>query len=109
MSSALWSLYLYCSNYTYTDFAGENNISRQYASAFVNEILDKINYIDTDELYGKLGLGLNNSIVEADETHLISRRDGRGRILKGERYLVIGGICRITKSCRLKLTRNKKK
>ena len=54
--------------------------------------------------YGKIGI--SEIPVEIDETHMISRRDNRGRILRAERYWILGCICRSTKQIRLKLFRN---
>ncbi len=50
---------------------------------------------------------LTDSIIEIDETHIVSRRDGRGRILRGEQIWVIGAICRLTKLIRLKIVKKR--
>ncbi|KAM0688377.1 hypothetical protein COBT_000362 [Conglomerata obtusa] len=64
-----------------------------------------INNLDEDILYGKLRNNLVDTVVEIDETHIVSRRDGRGRILRGEQVWVIGAICRETKMIRLKVVK----
>lgn len=52
-------------------------------------------------------IGVDGCYVEMDETHLVSRRDIRGRIMPGERYWLLGVICRETKQQMIKLVRNR--
>lgn len=78
-----------------------------YVRSFLNKSMSTIDNYDSTEIYGKIG-GVE-AIVEVDETHLVTRRDERGRILRGERYWVIGGICRNTKQVRCVLTRNRRR
>lgn len=76
-----------------------------FIALFVNKMMNNVDTIGINEYSEKLG-GVNQ-IVEIDETHLVSRRDSRGRILTGERYWVIGCIDRISKEVRCILTRNR--
>ncbi len=48
-----------------------------------------------------------DTIVEIDETHIVLRRDGRGRILRGEQVWVICAICRQIKMIRLKVVKRR--
>jgi hypothetical protein len=85
--------------------ANELNISEDSIYFILNKFYDKIDSTDSKELFGRIGG--NDSIVEVDETHICSRRDGRGRILRGERYWIIGAICRSTKLISCELVRNR--
>ena len=87
----------------------ELNIQRRYVSFFIKKATSVINNLDRDILYGKLGNNLVDTVVEIDETHIVSRRDGRGRILRGEQVWVIGAICRQTKMIRLKVVKQRNK
>jgi hypothetical protein len=47
-------------------------------------------------------MNLPETVIEIDETHIVSRRDGRGRITRGKKIWVIGAICRTIKMIILK-------
>ncbi len=83
----------------------ELNIQRRYVSFFIKKATSVINNLDRDILYGKLGNNLVDTVVGIEETHIVSRRDGRGRILRGEQVWVIGAICRQTKMILLKIVK----
>jgi hypothetical protein len=74
-------------------------------STFTEQIL-----VDADAKSNHL-LGSDQAIqeiAEVDETHLISRRDDRGRIISSERYWIIGAISRDTiREFRVKLARDR--
>ncbi|KAM0681160.1 hypothetical protein COBT_004130, partial [Conglomerata obtusa] len=57
--------------------------------------LHTIDNVEFDEYENKLGNV--NEVIEIDETHLVKRRDNRGRVLTNERYWVIECINRNTK------------
>ncbi len=109
LSKAIQSLYLYCSNYSFVNIAKELIIRRRSVSSFINKATSVINNLDREILYGKLGYNLEDTVVKIDETHIVSRRDGRGRILRGEQVWVIGAICRQPKMIRLKVVKRRNK
>jgi hypothetical protein len=109
LSKALRSLYLYCSNFSFKNIGLELDLHQKTAAKFIKKTLNIFNNLNRNELYRKLGENLPNTIVEIDETHIVSRRDGRGRILRGEKVWVIGAICRITKMIRLKIVKRRNK
>ena len=49
-------------------------------------------------------IGGNGDIVEMDETHIYSCKYSRGRVLKGQKYWVLGAISRDTKRAKLFVT-----
>ncbi|KAM0683392.1 hypothetical protein COBT_004057 [Conglomerata obtusa] len=82
---------------------------RSTISKFIRKVTKIFNHLNRNRLYGKLRYNLPNSIIEIDETHIVSRRDGRGRILRGEQIWAIGAICRTTKMTRLKIVKKRNK
>ncbi|KAM0685052.1 hypothetical protein COBT_003739, partial [Conglomerata obtusa] len=54
-----------------------------YIAQFFNKAMHIVDTIEFDEYETKLGNA--NYSVEVDETHIVSRRDSRGKILAGER------------------------
>jgi hypothetical protein len=72
-----------------------------------SKIIEPILNIDINSIFGKLSSISEDSFIEINETHIVTRRAGRGRILQGERYWIIGGICRGTKQIRLELIRRR--
>lgn len=109
VSKAIRCLYMYCSKYSYKNIAEELNIDRRTVSGFIKKVISVFNRLNRNEFYGKLGMSLPETIIEIDETHIVSRRDGRGRILRGEQIWVIGAICRVTKMIRLKVVKKRNK
>ncbi|KAG0436886.1 hypothetical protein DMUE_3991 [Dictyocoela muelleri] len=95
--------YLYCLDIKRDKIAEEVGINIKTLRSILNRLYDKI--ISSSEIHNNL-LG-ENQIVEVDETHIVSKRDQRGRINIGERYWVIGLIERNTSRIRLKLVRSR--
>ncbi|KAM0685973.1 hypothetical protein COBT_002812, partial [Conglomerata obtusa] len=87
------------------NIASKLNIHHASVSKLIKKAISKINHLQRDQLYGKLGDNLLETIVEVDETHIVSRRDGEGRILRGEQIWVIGAICRTTKIFVIKMSK----
>jgi hypothetical protein len=54
----------------------EVSISRQSIYIVIDKKLQNIDKAPQGTLFGKLGFG--DTIVEVDETHICTRRDGRG-------------------------------
>ncbi|KAM0685045.1 hypothetical protein COBT_003746, partial [Conglomerata obtusa] len=76
LSKAIICLYLYCPNYSYKNIAGEIMIHRNYIFKFIRKVISVSVYIDRNSLYGKLGNNLPETIIETDEMHIVTRRDG---------------------------------
>jgi hypothetical protein len=94
------------------EFENVKNCARDFYHTWNNfivfsKIIEPILNIDTSSIFSKLTSISKNSFIEINETHIVTRRDGRGRILQGERYWIIGGICRETKQIRLELIRRR--
>jgi hypothetical protein len=87
--------------------AQEISTTREAISSFCYKIIEPTLNFDTSSIFGKLSSISEDSFIEINETHIVTRRDGRGRILQGERYWIIGAICRETKQIRLELIRSR--
>lgn len=107
LSSAIRILYLKAMNLSITDISIECNTKRETISKFLKKSYKNIRNLDLSSCFGKLSTISDNSFIEIDETHFVSRRDNRGRILRGERYWVLGAIQRNNKCIRLKVVRNR--
>lgn len=105
INHCLYIMYLIAMGISAKKIAFELGHKANYIALFINKIMKNVDTISINEYAEKLG-GVNQ-IVEIDETHLVSRRDARGRILSGERYWVIGCIDRVSKEVRCILTRNR--
>ncbi|KAM0685597.1 hypothetical protein COBT_003192, partial [Conglomerata obtusa] len=84
-------------------------IHRISIAKFIRTVISVFNHNDRNALYGKLGNNLPETIIEIDETHIVTRRDGRKRELNRKSIWVIGAICRTTKMTRLKILRRRNK
>ncbi|KCZ78383.1 hypothetical protein H311_00585, partial [Anncaliia algerae PRA109] len=105
ISTALRCIYLKCFNVSNVEIENQLGIKRKYIAKFFEKILKNIDHNAYECSFPKLG-GPGN-IIEVDETHIVSRRDNRGRIHPGERYWVLGLVCRNTKQIRMKLVRRR--
>jgi hypothetical protein len=109
LSKAIQCLYLHCANFNYKNIAKELSTDRKTVSKFMKKVNSIFTHLNRNDLYGKLGYNLPETVIEIDETHIVSRRDGRGRVLRGEQVWVIGAICRDTKTIRLKIVKRRNK
>lgn len=106
LSKALRCIYYHAFNISHNEIAEQLMLNEKTVYNFIKKFNKKM---DNDSFNQNLPLlgGILDDIFEVDETHLISRRDARGRILKSERYWVIGLISRRTKEFRCILSRNR--
>ena len=89
-----------------------NNVEVSDQTDISRNVIIKIHKYITDKVanrHGVIMLGGENEIVEIDETHIVTRRDGRGRINLGERYWIIGCISRTTKLINMQVVRQRTK
>jgi IS1 family transposase len=98
-------LYRHCEGQNNTVIHQELNVGRPA----IKRLLDKVKYFIQENVRLRMRnlVGGNGDWVEVDETHLVSRRDGRGRILTHERYWVIGCVSRATKRLAVCLVRRR--
>ncbi|KAM0687900.1 hypothetical protein COBT_000854 [Conglomerata obtusa] len=94
-------MYLYSSKHSFFNIVEEIGIHSNSVSRFIRKVTSIFNHINRDELYGKLGKNLPGTIIEMDETYIVSKRDNRGRVLRGEAIWIIGAMFRETKMIRL--------
>jgi len=85
------------------DAADQCNVSQNTIQYWFKNLTERC--IDSlDELsFGKIG-GLGYT-VEIDETHMYTNKRKIGRRLKGEKWWMVGGICRETRQIFLKMTK----
>lgn len=105
LSTCIRIMYLHAMELNISSISAELKVTREAVSNTIAMFKNNILQLNMNSMFGKLGIA--NIPVEIDETHMISRRDWRGRILKSERYWIIGCICRLTKQVRFKLVRNR--
>ncbi|KAI5148364.1 hypothetical protein ENBRE01_0270 [Enteropsectra breve] len=98
-------IYMHCLEIKVRYITSELNVSEQAVYSIVNIFYKKIDEDDYNYTFDKLGGP--EAIIEVDETHIVSRKDNRGRILAGERYWIIGAICRETKNIALQVVRRR--
>ncbi|KCZ77711.1 hypothetical protein H311_01272, partial [Anncaliia algerae PRA109] len=106
LSKALRCIYYHALNMSQLEIAAQLLLDEKTISSFINNFMyniDNENYAHGLPLLG----GSSNDVFEVDETHIVTRRDERGRILSGERYWIIGLISRRTKEFRCVLTRSR--
>lgn len=101
ISKALLIWYMHGINMTNKSIAEELKIDRDTVSLSLEKIYEKLNH------QNRVIIGTTNDVYEVDETHIVSRRDSRGRILPGERYWIIGIINRSNKKIALRVVRNR--
>lgn len=107
ISKALHMIYLKAMNQTEKEISNQISLDVKTIRKFIAKVYEKIDNINYSDVFQKSGG--ENIIIEVDETHVVSRRDWRGRIHPGERYWVIGGFCRDTKEVRMMVTRRRSK
>lgn len=107
ISKCIRAIYLKSMKLKTSQIAQELCTTRETISDFLSKITAPILDLNISQMFGKLSATVDDNFVEIDETHLVTRRDARGRILKGERYWIIGAICRATKQIRLELIRQR--
>lgn len=105
IGTTLIVIYLKLLNITIKNISNELDITEITVTNILKNWTEKIATINLNRVFGKLGF--DGDVVECDETHLVSRRDCRGRINTVEKYWLIGAISRTTKQIRLKLVRNR--
>ncbi|KAI5152559.1 hypothetical protein ENBRE01_2920 [Enteropsectra breve] len=98
-------IYMHCLEIKVRYITSELNVSEQAVYSIANIFYKKIDEDDYNYTFDKLGGP--DAIIEVDETHIVFRKDNRGRILAGERYWIIGAICRETKNIVLQVVRRR--
>ncbi|KAI5151768.1 hypothetical protein ENBRE01_2371 [Enteropsectra breve] len=81
-------IYMHCLEIKVRYITSELNVSEQAVYSTVNIFYKKINEDDYNYTFDKLGG--SGAIIEVDETHIVSRKDNRGRILAREKYWIMG-------------------
>lgn len=105
LKKALQIIYFKALKLSFVEIGCQLSIDEETISEFLKKVFKPIDTRPWGRNHPKLGG--NNKIVEVNETHLVSRRDSRGRILTGERYWILGVFCRETKEIRLMVSRNR--
>lgn len=105
VSECLYIMYLHSMKLTKQQIAFQTEKRKQKVIDFIGKCYNTVDSIDVNNVLGMLGG--EDDTIEVDETHIFSRRDGRGRIIRGERYWVIGAISRSTKQVRCFVTRSR--
>ena len=88
-------MYLYSLGLSFEVISTELIVSILPIRKLIDKCFSSLTNVSLREMFGPVGSA--DEVVEVDETHITSRRDARGRILRGERYWIIGAISR-TKS-----------
>lgn len=101
----LYILYLYSLKTFIETIAFEAEWNRQAAKETLDKAFAMLYDIRFSAMYEEMGNSRDE--FEVDEIHVVSRRDGRGRILSGERYWLIGCFNRTSGSISLKVVRNR--
>lgn len=101
--SCLMILYFKSMRLSCSAISTEVDVARQHVASFIDAAMLIFDQMSANETFGPIGGP--GEIVEVDETHMVTRRDARGRILTGERYWIIGGVCRRTRQSRCLVTR----
>jgi transposase len=98
-------LWLYSYRFTYDQIQHETTLTAQTIATYFFMFKSKL--VQQLDLFKEGWDITENQIFEVDETHLFSRRDARGQILRGESYWVMGIFCRLDKKCKIRITRRR--
>ena len=94
-------MYCFAERKSLAEVSAETGVSLNTASNYFSKFRHAaIKY----ESWADSKIGGNGDIVEMDETHIYSCKYSRGRVLKGQKYWVLGAISRDTKRAKLFVT-----
>lgn len=98
-------IWQYAYRFKYRTVQNEINLSSGTVAEYFKMFKDKLSEYS---LAIDIDLGFrDNDVYEVDETHLHSRRDGRGRVLRGEAWWAVAIVCRATKRFKIMLTQRR--